>query len=227
MGPCIIVGVVGHVRHWGLDEPSTYALGQAYLPLAQDPDQWVQSNYAGFSVMVRTPLEPAAVMPAIKSAVYGASSDQPVYHVETMRQMVSDSMSSERFPMILLGAFAGLALLLASLGIYGVISYSVAQRVREIGIRMVLGAGRWDVFRMIIGQGLRLALTGLAIGTLGALLLTRLLSSFSSLLYGVSASDPTTFVTAAAVLAGVGILACYIPARRATRVDPMVPLRHE
>jgi putative ABC transport system permease protein len=226
MGPCIIVGVVGHVRHWGLNEPA-YARVQAYLPLAQDPDQWVQSNYASFSVMVRTPLEPATVMPAIKNAVYGTGSDQPVYHVETMQQMVSDSMSSERFPMILLGAFAGLALLLATLGIYGVISYSVAQRVREIGIRMVLGANRLDVFRMVIGQGLRLALAGLVIGALGALILTRLLSSFSGLLYGVSASDPVTFVTVSVGLAGVAILACYIPARRATRVDPMVPLRHE
>jgi putative ABC transport system permease protein len=178
-------------------------------------------------VMVRTSLETAAVMPAIKNAVYGASSDQPVYHVETMRQIVSDSMSSQRFPLILLGAFAGLALLLATLGIYGVISYSVAQRVREIGIRMVLGANRLDVFRMVIGQGLRLALAGLVIGALGALILTRLLSSFSGLLYGVSASDPATFVTVSVVLAGVAVLACYIPARRATRVDPMVPLRHE
>jgi predicted permease len=226
MGPCSIVGVVGHVRHWGLDEPE-YARVQAYLPLAQDPDQWVQSNYAGFSVMVRTPLEPAAVMPGIKNAVYGAGSDQPVYGVKTMQQMVSDSMSSQRFPMVLLGAFAGLALLLAAMGIYGVISYSVAQRVREIGIRMVLGAERRDVFRMVIGQGLRLALAGLAIGTVAALALTRLLSSFSSLLYGVGANDPFTFVTVAVVLTGVAILACYVPARRATRVDPMVPLRCE
>ncbi|HEY6307032.1 MAG TPA: ABC transporter permease [Candidatus Angelobacter sp.] len=227
MGPCIIVGVVGHVRHWGLDEPSTYPLGQAYLPIAQDPDQWVQSNYSGFSVMVRTPLEPTAVMPAIKNAVYGAGSDQPVYHLETMQQVVSDSMSSQRLPMVLLGAFAGLALLLASLGIYGVISYSVAQRVREIGIRMVLGAEKRDVFRMVIGQGLRLAVAGLAIGAVGALILTRLLPSFSSLLYGVRANDPLTFVAVSIILTGVAILACYIPARRATRVDPMVPLRCE
>ncbi|HEY2116178.1 MAG TPA: ABC transporter permease, partial [Candidatus Angelobacter sp.] len=227
MGPCMIVGVVGHVRHWGLDESGTYAMAQAYLPLAQDPDQWVQTNYAGFSVVVRTPLEPAAVMRGIKDVVYGAGSDQPVYRIETMRQLISESMSTQRFPMVLLGAFAGLALLLASLGIYGVISYSVAQRMREIGIRMVLGAGRGDVFRMIIGQGLLLALVGLAIGTVGALFLTRLLSSFSSLLYGVGANDPLTFVTVAIVSAVVATLACYIPARRATHVDPMVPLRHE
>ena len=227
MGPCTIVGVVGHVRHWGLNEQSTYALGQAYLPLAQDPDQWVQVNYAGFSVMVRTPLDPAALMPAITSAVYSSSKDQPVYRVETMRQIVSESMSEQRFPMVLLGAFAALALVLASLGIYGVIAYSVAQRVREIGIRMVLGASRGHVFRMIVGQGLQLALIGLAIGTVGALILTRLLSSFSHLLYGVAANDPLTFVTVAMVSTCVALFACYIPARRAMRVDPMSPLRSE
>jgi len=227
MGPCAIVGVVGHVNHWGLNEPTGYTRNQAYLPMAQDPDQWVKSNFSGLTVMARTTLEPAAVLPAIKSAVYGASSDQPVYDVHTMQQIVSDSMSSQRFPMMLLGAFAGLALLLASLGIYGVISYSVAQRVREIGIRMVLGASRASVFRMIIGQGMRLALFGLLIGALAALILTRVLSSFSSLLYGVAANDPLTFAIVAVVSIGVAILACYIPARRATRVDPMIPLRYE
>jgi ABC-type antimicrobial peptide transport system permease subunit len=223
----MIVGVVGHVRHWGLDESGTYAMVQAYVPLAQDPDQWVQSNYAAFSVMVRTPLASAAVMPAIKNAVYGASSDQPVYHIQTMPQLVSDSMSTQRFPLVLLGTFAVLALLLASLGIYGVISYSVAQRLREIGIRMALGARRWDVFRMVIVQGLRLAAIGLAIGTVCALALARVLSSFSQLLYQVGANDPLTFFTVIVMSAGVALLACYIPARRATRVDPMIPLRYE
>ena len=227
MGPCAIVGVVGHVRHWGLDEPASVPVSQAYVAIAQDPDQWVQANFAGFSVMVRTGLEPAAIMPAIESAVHGIGKDQPVYHVETMRRMVENSMSSQRFPMVLLGGFAALALLLASLGIYGVIAYSVALRVREIGIRMVLGARRRDVFRMVIGQGLRLVLAGLIIGTVAALFLARLLSSFSQLLYGVGASDPLTLISVAAVLTGVAVLACYVPARRATRVDLMVPLRYE
>jgi putative ABC transport system permease protein len=129
--------------------------------------------------------------------------------------------------MILLGVFAALALLLASVGIYGVISYSVAQRVPEIGIRMALGAEKPRIFRMIIGQGLRLALAGLVIGAVAALILTRLLSSFSHLLYGVRTSDPVTFIAVSAVLTGVAILACYIPARRATRVDPMTALHHE
>src|SRR5260370_356499 len=179
------------------------------------------------TIVVRTPLDVASVMPAIKSAVYGAGSDQPIFNVETMQQIVSESMSSQRFPMILLGAFAALALLLASVGIYGVISYSVTQRVHEIGIRMALGAHKRDVFRMVMGQGLRLAAAGLAIGVAAALILTRLLASFSHLLYGVRASDPATYVAVSLALAGVAVLACYIPARRATKVDPMVALRYE
>ncbi|MFZ0521646.1 MAG: FtsX-like permease family protein, partial [Candidatus Acidiferrales bacterium] len=133
----------------------------------------------------------------------------------------------QRFPMILLGAFAGLALLLASIGIYGVISYSVAQRAHEIGIRMALGAENRSIFRLVIGQGLRLALAGLAIGAAAALLLTRLLSGFSHLLYGVGASDPLTFIAVSVVLTATAVLASYIPARRAMRVDPMVALRYE
>jgi len=227
MGPCTIVGVVGHAKHWGLDEPGVYAMGQAYLPLAQDPDQWVQINYAGLSVVIRTSLDSAAIMPSIKNAVYGAGSDQPVYRVETMPQLISESMSTQRFPLVLLGAFAAVALLLASIGIYGLISYSLTQRVREIGIRMALGAARKDIFQMIVGQGLRLALIGLVTGAVGALALARLLSSFSSLLYGVGANDPLTFVAVAIALAVVAVTACCIPARRATRVDPLVSLRYE
>jgi ABC-type antimicrobial peptide transport system permease subunit len=166
-------------------------------------------------------------MPAIKAAVYGASDDQTVFGVQVMQQALSQSLSSQRFPMILLGVFAGLALLLASIGTYGVISYSVVRRVHEIGIRMALGAEKRDVFRAVIGQGLRLALAGVGIGAATALILARLLSSFSHLLYGVGASDPVTFFVVSLVLTGVSILACYIPARRAMHVDPMVALRYE
>jgi putative ABC transport system permease protein len=136
-------------------------------------------------------------------------------------------MATQNFPMMLLAAFAALALLLASVGIYAVISYSVAGRLHEIGIRMALGAEKQKIFRMVIQQGLRLVLFGLAIGATTALLLTRLISSFSHLLYGVSVNDPLTFLVVVAVLTGVTILACYTPARRAARVDPMIALRDE
>jgi predicted permease len=226
-GPVRIIGVVEHVRHWGLDEREAYTQNQIYASLNQVPDDWAPIFYRRLTVVVSTALDPAAVMPAIKTAVYGASDDQTVYGVQVMQQALSQSLAAQRFPMILLGVFAGLALLLASIGIYGVISYSVIQRVHEIGIRMALGAERRDVFRMVIGQGLRLALAGVAMGAATALILARLLSSFSHLLYGVSASDPGTFLAVSALLTGVAILACYIPARRAMRVDPMIALRHE
>jgi predicted permease len=226
-GPCAIVGVVGHVKHWGLGSPGTSTEAQSYYPLYQSPDKLWPLVLSYLQIIVRTPLNAATVLPAVETAVYGASSDQTIYDVRTMQQIASESMSSQRFPMILLGAFAVLALLLASVGIYGVISYSMTQRVHEIGIRMALGAEKRHVFRMVIGRGLRLALIGIASGTVAALILTRILSSFSQLLYGVSASDPLTFFAVSLALTAVAILACYIPARRAMRVDPMVALRHE
>ena len=226
-GPVRVIGVVGHVRHWGLDERGAYTQNQIYACVYQFPDDWAPIFYRRMTVVVNTPLDTATVMPAIKAAVYGASDDQTVYEVQALQETLSKSLSSQRFPMILLGVFAGLALLLASIGIYGVISYSVAQRVHEIGIRMALGAHEPDVFRMIVGQGLRLVLVGLAIGAAAALILTRLISSFSHLLYGVGTSDPLTFGAVSLVLTGAAILACYIPARRATRVDPIIALRYE
>jgi predicted permease len=227
MGPCQIVGVVGHVRHWRVGDPDTYTQNEAYFPLFQDPDRWVPINYADTTLLVRTPLDPAVVMPAIKEAVYGVDSGQPVYDVRTMQQIVSESMSSQRFPMILLGVFAALALVLAAVGIYGVISYAVTQRVQEIGVRMALGAEKRQVFQMIIGQGLKLAIPGLAIGVIAALILTRLLSNFSRLLYGVSTGDPITFGAVSLLLIGVAVLACYIPARRAASISPTQALRAE
>jgi predicted permease len=226
-GTARVIGVVGHVRHWGLGDPGTYNPSQIYISFYQLSDQWVPAFAKSLSIAVRTPLDAAAVMPAIRNVIYGTGKDQPVYDVETMQRIASDSMASQRLPMMLLGGFAVLALLLASVGIYGVISYSVTLRVQEIGIRMALGAARRDVFRLVIGQGLRLALAGLLIGTAGALLLARLLSSFSRLLYGVRTSDPLTFVAVSLVLVCVSVLACYLPARRASRVDPMVAFRSE
>ena len=222
-----IVGVVGHVRHWGLDDPGTYNPSQIYISFYQLPDQWVPTFARSLSVAVRTQLDVATMMPAIRDVIYGTAKDQPVYDVQTMQQIASDSMASQRLPMILLAAFAVLALVLSSVGIYGVISYSVTLRVQEIGIRMALGAARQDVLRMVIGQGLRLAFAGLLIGAVGALLLTRLLSSFSRLLYGVRASDPLTFMIVSLGLIGVAALACYLPAHRASRVDPLIALKYE
>lgn len=227
VGPCRIVGVVGHVKQWQMDEPSTFPQNQAYFPLYQDPDQWVPLNYPYTSIVVWAPVDTATLVPSIKAAVYGASSDQPIYGVQTMHEIVSESMSSQRFPMLLLTAFAGLAVLLASTGIYAVISYSVTQRVHEIGIRMALGAKERSILGMVVSHGVRLALAGLSMGMVTALILMRLLPSFSHLLYGVGGSDPPTFIAVSAMLTLVAILASYVPARRAARVDPAVALRNE
>jgi predicted permease len=227
VGDYRIIGVVGHVQHWQVGFSSPFMQNQSYVSIYQVPDRWMTTIDTWTWVVVRTPLAVSIVLPEIREAVYRAAADQTVYHAQTMAEIVSESMSPQRFPLILLGSFASLALLLASIGIYGVISYSVTQRVHEIGIRMALGAEKRDVFRMVVLQGLTLALAGLVIGVAAELVLTRLLSSFSHLLYGVGASDPATLVSVSAVLIGVAILACYLPARRAMRVDPMVALRYE
>jgi predicted permease len=227
VGPCRIVGVVGHVKQWGLVDSNSNIQNQAYFPLYQDPDQWVLTNYPDTAIVLRTPLEAATLMSSIKAVVYGAGTDQPVFDVKSMEQIVADSMSAQRFPMILLAAFAVLALLLASVGIYGVISYSVTQRTNEIGIRVALGAKKRNILQLVVGQGLRMVLAGLAIGCVATLILTRLLSSFSHLLYGVSTDDPLTFVTISLALTMVAALACYLPARRASQINPMVALRYE
>jgi predicted permease len=222
-----VIGVVGHIRHWGLGDTGAYNPSQIYISFYQISDEWVSAFARELSIAIRTPLDVATIMPAIKDVVYGTGKDQPVYNVQTMEQIASDSMASQRLSMILLGAFAVLALLLASVGIYGTLSYSVSQRIQEIGIRMALGADRSNVLRLLITQGLTLAISGIAIGTIAALTLARLLSSFSQLLYGVTASDPLTFLTVSLVLLGTALVACYIPAHRAMQIDPMQALRTE
>ena len=226
-GDARIVGVVAHVQHTGLGDPDEATEPQTYAPLEQLPPRAIKAFYTDLLTVVRTPLDPATVMPAIKAAVPGADSDEPVYAVHTMQEIVSDSLTSQRFPMMLLGAFAGLALALASVGIYGVISYSVTQRVNEIGIRMALGAKKSRVFRMVLAQGLRMTVIGLAIGAVTAFILGRVLGDFSHLLYKVGVADPLTFVTVAVVLISVALVASYVPARRAMATDPMVVLRQE
>jgi predicted permease len=221
-----VVGVVGHVKHYGLDG-SLGEKPQIYYSFYQLPDEIVPLFRREVTLAVRTPLDAATVMPAVKNAVYEAGGDQPIYNIHTMQELVSESMGRQRFPMLLLVAFAVLALLLAFVGTYSVISYSTSRRVHEIGIRMALGAAKWDVLQIVIGQGLRVALTGVATGTLAALILTRVLASFSHLLYGVRASDPLTFFAVPLLLISAALLACYIPARRTAKLDPMIALRHE
>jgi putative ABC transport system permease protein len=221
-----VVGVVGHVEHYGLDG-SVGEKPQIYFSFYQLPDEAVPAFRREVSLAVRTPLDAATVMHAFKNAVYEAGSDQPIYNVRTMQELVSGSMGRQRFPMILLVAFAILALLLACVGIYGVISYSITRRVREIGIRMALGAEKRDILRAVIGQGLRLALAGVAIGAAAVLILSPVLASFTHLLYGVRPRDPWTFIAVSLVLMSATVLACAIPARRAATVDPMAALRSE
>jgi ABC-type antimicrobial peptide transport system permease subunit len=179
---------------------------------------------SGSAVMLRYEGSLSPVLDAIRRTNRQMSSQQVIYGVQTMDSVISDSLAARRFAMILLGAFAVLALVLASVGIYGVIAYIVGQRTQEIGIRMALGAQRNDVLRLVVWQGARLALTGVSIGIASALALTRLMTR---LLYGVSATDPVTFAGLALILTLVAITACCLPARRAMRVDPVVALRYE
>ena len=221
-----IVGIVRHVKHWGLgvDGDAEHPIrAQAYLPLIQLPDRfWTGAPAA--EVVVRTKGSPAALLPAIRDAVRKLNAENVVYDAKPMEEIVNNSLAGQRFSMILLSAFAVIALLLSSIGIYGVLSYAVAQRTREIGIRIALGAQRSVVLRLTLGEGMRMALVGVGIGVGLALGLTRLMASQ---LYGVSVTDPVTFTGVAIILIGVALFACYIPARRAMSVDPMVALRYE
>ena len=223
--PMEIVGIVGHVSHWGLDsDASARVRSELYLPMSQIPEPFMKGTAASSVFVVRTGTDPLAMLPAVRSAVLEAGNDQPVYGVRSMEQIVSASIADRRFSMMLLGIFAGLALLLAGVGIYGVISYTVAQRTREIGIRMVLGAGQADVLRVVLAQGMLPVGAGLAIGLAASFWLTRLMAG---MLYGVNAGDPMTFAGVAVVLGAVAAAATLVPARRATRVAPVVALRDE
>ena len=226
-GAARIVGVVGHVRNWGLDDAGTYNPRQIYIPAYQLPDSMVTDFFRNLNVIVRTDLPPASVLRAMESVVYSSSPDQPVYDVKTIDEVVSESMASRNLPILLLGAFAALALLLASIGIYGVVSYSVVRRTQEIGVRMALGATNRSIFRMIVEQAISMAFAGLAVGIVSAIAIVRLLPSFSHLLYGVSGWDPFTLFGVSAALLLAALAACYVPARRAMRTDPIDCLRTE
>jgi len=224
-GTVQIVGVVGHVKHWRLGDASLFPPSQpVYASFYQLPDRYVPAFSGYLTASVRSTIPLGLVIPGIKKAVYETGKDQPVYNLRTMDEIAAESMSRQRLPMILLGVFASLALLLAAVGIYGVISHTVNRRVREIGIRSALGAGPHVLLLMVLRQGAKMALLGVGIGLVSSFALARLMAGF---LFGVSAHDPLTLFGSATALILVGLSASYIPARRATKVDPMVALRNE
>jgi putative ABC transport system permease protein len=218
-----IVGVVEHVKHYGVDGEVPVE-NQFYMPFSQVPKEFVDRVASRMLVVVRTSSDPSSLAEPVRAQVMSTDPDQPIFNVRPMSQVVSASIAPRRFSMLLMTIFAAVALVLAAVGIYGVISYSVMQRTHEIGIRMALGAKAVDILRLIVKQGMSLALIGVGIGLTGAFILTRVMSS---LLFGVGAADPITFAAIALLLTLVSAVASYIPARRATKVDPMIALRYE
>jgi putative ABC transport system permease protein len=212
-----IIGIIPDIKHLSLrEEPAP----EVYVPYTQKP--W--PSMLVMQAVIRTKADPDSVMAGVREAVHSIDSGLPLARVTTLAAIVDTSLAQPRFAMLLLGSFGALTLLLASIGIYGVISYSVVQRTQEIGIRLALGAQRRNVFGMILNQRARLAGLGMAIGLLLAFGVARLMAGF---LFGVQPADPLTFAAVCALLLGVAFLACYIPARRATRVDPLTALRYE
>jgi putative ABC transport system permease protein len=209
-----IVGVVGDVRQYNLDDLDA---AQVYRPMAQAPDIFS-------TLVVRTEGDPMASASALRSAVWAVDRDQPVWKIRTEQSLLDESVGPRRFLMLLLQIFSAVSLLLATLGIYGVVAYSMSRRIREIGVRVALGAQRRDVLCLVLVEAISIVAFGLGVGLVGALGLTRFLSSQ---LYGISATDPGIFAASASLLAAVALAACYLPARRAMRVDPMIALRYE
>jgi putative ABC transport system permease protein len=218
-----IVGVVSHVKNYGLDTPGPVQ-SELYYAWNQAPDKFLPLMADRMSLLIRTSSDPSALTPAVRREVQAIDASQPVFNVNTMEQVLADSLASQRLSMLLLSIFASVALILAAVGIYGVLSYTVVQRTHEIGIRMALGARVQDVFKLVVGQAMTMVLIGIGLGLVGAFAITRVMAS---LLYGVSATDPLTFGLVSLLLAAIALIACLIPARRATKVDPMVALRYE
>jgi putative ABC transport system permease protein len=213
-----IVGIVDDVRQMGMDVP---VKAEMYLPYRQiSSHPW----YGPRDLVVRTARDPMSLVSAVREVIRTVAPDQPVSNIATMEELLTRETGSRRLGMILLSAYAGLALLLASLGIYGVLSYLVVQQTPEIGVRLALGALQRDILGLVLKKGAGLVLGGVAIGGMASFALTRLMAS---LLFGVSATDPVTFLGISLLLTGVALAACFVPARRATKVDPMVALRYE
>jgi predicted permease len=224
-GPAQIVGVVGHVKQWGLDVDDVQTpRAQIYLSCPQMPDEFIAMTPSGSSVMIRSAAATPGLLNSIRRVSQQMSNQQVVFGAQSMDDLIADSLAAQRFTMLLLAVFAVLALVLASVGIYGVISHVVGQRTHEIGIRMALGASRMEILRMVLGSSGRTALIGIGAGLIAALGLTRLMAH---MLYGVSATDPLTFAAVSVVLMFVALLAASFPAHKATRVDPLVALRYE
>lgn len=220
-----IVGIAGHVKQWGLDGDSHSAVqAQCYLSLPQTPEQFFSLMAGSVGAVLRSAGPPQAQVTAVRRALEQHNSQAVVYGVQTLGEIISGSLATQRFAMTLLGIFAALALIMCCVGVYGVISYLGSQRTREIGVRMTLGARGQDVLRMMLREAGGVALVGVAVGLVAALALTRLMAN---LIFGISAHDPLTFAVVAILLSLVALAACYIPAWRASRVDPMTALRYE
>jgi predicted permease len=224
-GAAEIVGIVGHVKQWGLDSDDKQSLrAQLYSSYLQGPDEIMRLSSGGTGALARIDANTEATADVIRRALKEISSEHLMVSVQTMDEIIAESLAARRVSMIVLCVFAALALGLAGVGIYGVISYLVGQRTHEIGVRMALGAKQTDVLRQILGESMKMTVIGIFIGLLAALGLTRLMAN---LLFGVSATDPLTFVGVGTILAIVALAACYVPARRAMKVDPIVALRYE
>jgi predicted permease len=224
-GEVEIVGITSHVKQWGLDSDDKETLrAQLYRPLLQEDDKLISKIGLGVDVVMRAASSPASVFNEIRAVSANMDREQSAFGMETMNEVIAGTLAERRFSMILLSTFAGLALLLAVIGVYGVTSYSVGRRTNEIGLRMAIGAERGEILRLILREGMRLSLVGIGVGVAASLLLTRLLSD---LLFGVSPHDPLTLTVVAVLLAAVAAAACWIPAARAMRVDPVVALRYE
>jgi predicted permease len=223
-----IVGVVGHAKHWGLDTDSQAKIQyQLYLAQPQVPDPFVGALASNITLVARTRSEPLSMVEEVKRQIAMVDKDQPVSNVRTMKEIVAGTMARRNFALLLLSIFAGVAMVLATTGIYGVMSYMVTQRTHEMGIRMALGATSGGVVRLVAGNGLKLSVIGVGIGLVAAYAVTRVMSELSGLLFGVSPTDPATFGVIATLLIIVALAACYVPALRASKVDPMVALRYE